>query len=55
MSIRGFAQTAASLISYFPTQMNLLLTSMEKLNITVEDKELAKISKLADKNKKISK
>ena len=37
------------------TQVNLLLTSLEKMNIAVEDKELAKMVKMADKNKKIQK
>ena len=36
-------------------QVNLLLTSLEKMGIKVEDKELAKMDKMANKNKKILK
>ena len=33
--------------------MNQLMSSMKKLNVSLEEKEILKISKLADKNKKI--
>merc|ERR1712013_88418 len=34
--------------------MNQLMSSMKKLNVSLEEKEILKISKLADKNKKVS-
>ena len=42
-------------LTFSSGQVNLVIQSLHKMNIGMDQKELAKMDKIADKNKKISK